>query len=398
MDPLRRLLVVDDVRVDRTIAMHWGQKAGFETWGAAGLSEAEALFADGERFDCVLLDLTLGEEDGLKLLPTLAMYNGGALVVFCSGCDGRVLASSQRLAARLGLHVAGVLKKPLHPQALRTMLERGPGHADFAGEAGRLIDPEALRQAFTAGEVVPWFQPKTCLMSGALIGAEALARWFPPVGQPIPPADFVEVAERSGMGGMLTDIILDQSLRACARWRQSHPELTVAVNVSPLLLNDPDLTRRIERLLRAYDVPPDKLVLEITEGRAIPDTARAAEILTRLRIWGVSLAVDDFGTGHSSLLALARMPFNELKIDKAFVGSAAKNAESLKIVTAVASLGRGLGLKVIAEGVETVEVAALLRDTGCHIGQGWLYGRAASPAAFEALVGAARDCPAEPVG
>ncbi len=398
MDPVRRLLVVDDVRVDRAIAMHWGQKAGFETWGAAGVSEAEALFADGERFDCVLLDLTLGEEDGLKLLPTLALHNGGALLVFCSGCDSRVLASSQRLAARLGLHVAGVLKKPLHPQALRAILEGGPGHAVFAGAAGQLVDPDDLRQAFTAGAVVPWFQPKTSLITGGLVGAEALARWIPDFGRPIPPADFVEVAERNGMSGLLTDLIIDQSLRACARWRRSRPELTVAVNVSPLLLNDPDLTRRIERLLRAHDVPPDKLVVEITEGRAIPDTARAVEILTRLRIWGVNLAVDDFGTGHSSLLALARMPFNELKIDKAFVSSAASNAESLKIVTAVASLGRGLGLKVIAEGVETAEVATLLRDTGCHIGQGWLYGRAASPAAFEALVGAACSTPAEPVG
>ena len=391
MDSFRRLLGGDDARVDRTIAIHSGQKAGYETWGAAGLREAEALFADGERFDCVLLDLTLGAEDGLKLLPTLALHNSGALVVFCSGCDGRVLASSQRLAARLGLRVAGVLKKPLRPQDLRAVLENGPRLADLAAGANRPVDPEVLRQAINAGEVVPWFQPKASLTSGATVGAEALARWTPPGGQPVPPVDFVEVAERSGLSAVLTDSILDQSLRACATWRRSRPGYTVAVNMSPLLLNDPDLTRRIERLLRAHDVPPGNLVIEMTEGRAIPDTARAAEILTRLRIWGVNLAVDDFGTGHSSLLALARMPFNELKIDKAFVSSANSDAESLKIVTAVAALGRGLGLEVVAEGVETTEVAALLRETGCHTGQGWLYGRAVPAAAFEALIAPTRQ-------
>jgi EAL domain-containing protein (putative c-di-GMP-specific phosphodiesterase class I) len=125
------------------------------------------------------------------------------------------------------------------------------------------------------------------------------------------------------------------------------------------------------------------LVIEITETNGIPDTPRAIEILTRLRIRGVNLAIDDFGTGHSSLLSLVRMPFNEMKIDQAFVRDAVSNRDARKVVRASASLGRELGLKVVAEGVETEVIGQLVTEAGCDIGQGWLYGRAAPPELFQ---------------
>jgi EAL domain-containing protein (putative c-di-GMP-specific phosphodiesterase class I) len=124
--------------------------------------------------------------------------------------------------------------------------------------------------------------------------------------------------------------------------------------------------------------------VEITETNGIPDTPCAMEILTRLRIRGVNLAVDDFGTGHSSLLSLVRMPFNEMKIDPAFVADAISNRDARKVVRASASLGRELGLKVVAEGVETEAMARLVQDAGCQVGQGWLYGRAVPPEIFQA--------------
>ena len=178
------------------------------------------------------------------------------------------------------------------------------------------------------------------------------------------------------MAAALTDMMLDRALLACARWRHKRPDCWVAVNVSPLLLDDPGLTDRIEQKLRQHGVPPGALVLEITESNGIPDTPCAMEILTRLRIRGVNLSVDDFGTGHSSLLSLVRMPFNEMKIDQAFVRDAISNRDARKVVRASASLGRELGLKVVAEGVETEAMARLVQDAGCHVGQGWLYGRA----------------------
>jgi EAL domain-containing protein (putative c-di-GMP-specific phosphodiesterase class I) len=131
--------------------------------------------------------------------------------------------------------------------------------------------------------------------------------------------------------------------------------------------------------------------VEITESSGIPDTPIAVEILTRLRIRGVNLALDDFGTGHSSMLSLVRMPFNEMKVDQAFVCDSVDNLDARKVVRASASLGRELGLKVVAEGVESEAIASVMRDAGCHIGQGWLYGRAVPSEAFTAQLGFAPD-------
>ncbi|OIQ63052.1 cyclic di-GMP phosphodiesterase YahA [mine drainage metagenome] len=208
-----------------------------------------------------------------------------------------------------------------------------------------------------------------------------------PDGRLIPPDAFVPIAEQNGLAAALTDAILDQSLHASARWRELRPDCKVAVNLSPLLLDDPAVTDRIEHALRKHNVPAGALVLEITETNGIPDTPRAMEILTRLRIRGVNLAVDDFGTGHSSLLSLVRTPFNEMKIDQAFVREALTNRDSRKVVRASASLGRELGLTVVAEGVETGDIAELVTEAGCHIGQGWLYGRAVPPEIFQAELG-----------
>jgi EAL domain-containing protein (putative c-di-GMP-specific phosphodiesterase class I)/CheY-like chemotaxis protein len=378
------LLVVDDQRVDRAIATHAATQAGFQATGAANIGEVRGLLEKGDRFDFVLLDLSLGSEDGLEVLPLIARFNSSAVLVLASGFDGRILAASQRLASSAGLLVAGVLRKPILPTALQRLLRQAPAGHTATGDAAQPIPPEQLRLALAAGQIKPWFQPKVSLATGTIVGGEALARWVRPDGRSVPPAAFVPVAEQCGMIGELTDTILDHALIACARWRARRPDCWVAVNLSPLLLDDPALPGRIDQKLQSHGVPPGALVVEITEGNGIPDTPCAIEILTRLRIRGVNLSIDDFGTGHSSLLSLVRMPFNEMKIDQAFVRDAVHNRDSRKVVRASASLGRELGLNVVAEGVETEVMAQLVADAGCHVGQGWLYGRAVPPEIFEA--------------
>jgi EAL domain-containing protein (putative c-di-GMP-specific phosphodiesterase class I)/CheY-like chemotaxis protein len=383
----KQLLVVDDQRLDRAIATHAATQVGFKVTGAASIGETRNLLEAGARFDFLVLDLSLGTEDGLEVLPLIARFNPTAIVVLASGFDGRVMASSQRLASSLGLLVAGVLRKPILPTALQRILRQAP-HALTHGADNTLAIPlEHIRHAIAAGQIRPWFQPKTCLTTGAVVGAEALARWVKPDGTWIPPNAFIHLAEQSGLAAELTNAMLDQALHACALWRHTRPDCGVAVNVSPLLLDDPGITDRIEQALQKHSVPSGALVLEITEGNGTPDTPCAIEILTRLRIRGVHLAVDDFGTGHSSLLSLVRMPFNEMKIDQAFVRESLTNRDSRKVVRASASLGRELGLTVVAEGVETEEIAQLVREAGCHIGQGWLYGRAVPPEIFQAEMG-----------
>lgn len=381
------LLVIDDQRLDRAIAMHAGTRAGLKATGAGTIEEARSLFEQGSRFDFIVLDLSLGEEDGLEALPLIAAHSKSAVVIFASGFDIRVLAASQRLATSLGLQVGGVLRKPIMPAVLIDLL-RTRAAAPLADKnvAAEQLQPDQIRLALESGAIRPWFQPKQSLHTGGIVGSEALARWLRPDGTLVPPASFVPIAEAAGMALDFTLAVLGQSLRACAQWRLARPDCWVAVNLTPLLLTNASLPDRIDECLKTHGVPPSALVLEITESAAIPDTPQAMEILTRLRIRGISLSIDDFGTGHSSLLALVRMPFNEMKIDQTFVREALTNSDSRKVVRASASLGRELGLNVVAEGVETQHMADLVQEAGCDVGQGWLYGRAMPLEAFEQVL------------
>jgi EAL domain-containing protein (putative c-di-GMP-specific phosphodiesterase class I)/CheY-like chemotaxis protein len=381
-----RLLVVDDQRLDQAIASHAAKQAGVRATGVGSIKETRDLFESGVRFDFVVLDLSLGAEDGLEVLPLIARFNPGAVVILASGFDGRVLAASERLASGLGLLVAGALRKPILPTALQRLLRQEPQARSTGGYTASAIPPAHIRLAIAERRIVPWFQPKISLATGSVVGAEALARWVRADGTSVAPADFIPVAEQNGLIAELTDAILDQALAACARWRVRRPDCLVAVNISPLGLDDTCLTNRIEQQLQVHNVPPGALVLEITESNGIPDTPRAIEILTRLRIRGVNLSVDDFGTGHSSLLSLVRMPFNEMKIDQAFLRGALTSRDARKVVRASASLGRELGLNVVAEGVETAAIERLAEDAGCHVSQGWLYGRAVPAEVFRAAL------------
>ncbi len=378
------LLVIDDQRLDRVIATHAGMRAGLQATGVGAIAEARCLFEQGLHFDFIVLDLSLDQEDGLDALPLIAKFNKSAIVLFVSGFDIRVLVASQRIAASLGLQAGGVLRKPVLPAVLIDLLRpHQPARSPDRAAAPAVLQPQELRQALECGAIQPWFQPKISLLTGRIVGTEALARWTKPDGSLLLPASFISLAEQSGFAAELTSTILGQSLQACAHWRRTRPDCWVAVNLTPLLLTDPSLPDQIDEQLRIHGVPPSALVLEITEGSAVPNTPRAMEILTRLRIRGIGLSIDDFGTGHSSLLSLVRLPFNEMKIDQAFVREALNDSDSRKVVRASASLGRELGLKVVAEGVETEQMAQLVTEAGCDVGQGWLYGRAMPAAAFE---------------
>lgn len=248
-----------------------------------------------------------------------------------------------------------------------------------------------LASALERGAIQTAFQPKVALATGALIGVEALARWTDDALGSVPPQRFIPMAERSGLIGRLTLCVLRQSLETCARLRARHPHATVAVNISPVLLGDSRLPDQISALLDDAALHPSALVAEITETRPLGNIARANEVMTELRLRGVGCAIDDFGTGHANLLSLLRMPFTELKIDRSFVARAEGAPEARKIVRATIRLAQELGLRVVAEGIETDAVEALLREDGCDEGQGYRYGRPMAPSILlDALEGGGR--------
>ncbi|HYI39445.1 MAG TPA: EAL domain-containing protein [Allosphingosinicella sp.] len=231
-----------------------------------------------------------------------------------------------------------------------------------------------LRCALADGEIVPHFQQVMDLATGKIIGFEALARWRHPTRGMIPPDTFIPLAEDIGIIDQVTFSMLHSACSAARDW----PDSTwLAVNVSPVQLDDPWLAARLLAILSEAGFPAGRLVVEVTENAVIEDIMKAQDIFTSLQNAGVRIALDDFGKGYSSLYHLRELKFDHLKIDRSFIHSM-DCSESAKIVSAVAGLGKSMGMPVTAEGVETLAEAEALRELGCEHAQGYLFGKALS--------------------
>jgi PAS domain S-box-containing protein len=231
---------------------------------------------------------------------------------------------------------------------------------------------DQVRAGLRNEEFIPFFQPVVTLHTGEVAGVEVLARWQHGSLGIVPPAAFIATAEQEGLIGELTAMVMEKAFTAArmvagAQW--------LALNISPHLLRDLALPKRLREASEAAAFPLNRVVIEITESALVEHLEDAQTILRELKAQGCRLALDDFGTGYSSLLHLQSLPFDELKVDRSFVGSMTERRESRKIVSAVVGLGQSLGLATIAEGVETDEQAELLLLLGCEMGQGWLFGR-----------------------
>ncbi|MFJ8581509.1 putative bifunctional diguanylate cyclase/phosphodiesterase [Micromonospora sp. NPDC093277] len=242
-------------------------------------------------------------------------------------------------------------------------------------DLGRLTLGGELPRAVADHEFNVNFQPIVDLASGEVIGAEALARWHHPVHGVIDPLRFLEAVERSGLLPAFADAILDQALIAAGTWRDAGFDLPVSVNVSPRSLLDARFPGAVLARLRAHDLPPDRLVLELTETLTLSQLDVVDRVLSRLRDSGVRLALDDFGTGYSSLSLLSRIPVHELKIDRSFVSVMESATEAAAVIRSTLDLGRSLDLVVVAEGVENEPQRRALWELGCAAGQGHLFAR-----------------------
>jgi EAL domain-containing protein (putative c-di-GMP-specific phosphodiesterase class I) len=236
-----------------------------------------------------------------------------------------------------------------------------------------------LRRALENKELVLFYQPKADIRTGHVTGVEALVRWQHPEHGLTFPDEFIPLAEHTGLIRPLTLYVLNEALKQCYEWNQQGIELSVAVNLSVRNLLDMELANDIERLLETWSVDPSMLKLEITENTIMVDPPRALEVLTRLRDIGVGLSIDDFGTGYSSLSYLKRLPVDEIKIDRSFVMNMPSSENDQQIVRSTVDLGRNLGLKVVAEGVETKDIWRDLATLGCDVAQGYYLTRPIPP-------------------
>ena len=231
---------------------------------------------------------------------------------------------------------------------------------------------DQLRAGLQNDAFVPFFQPVVTLRTGDVAGVEVLARCLDKTLGVIPPGDFIATAEQEGLIGDLTAMVIDKAFTAAKVLPSSQ---WMAVNISPHLLRDLRLPKRIREAAESSGFPLDRIVVEITESALVDHLGHAQTIAAELKAQGCRLALDDFGTGYSSLLHLQSLPFDELKVDRSFVGSMMERRESRKIVSAVVGLGQSLGMATVAEGVETEDQAEMLLMLGCEMAQGWLFGR-----------------------
>jgi diguanylate cyclase (GGDEF)-like protein len=262
--------------------------------------------------------------------------------------------------------------------------EHSPRKLALVGELRSVIEHEGLEMHY---------QPKVDMASGRVIGVEALVRWPHPAEGLVPPDEFVPIAERTGLIGPMTDFVLRTALTECRQWRDRGNNLSVAVNLSARSLLDSDLVDDIARALTLSGVEPSRLVLEITETSVMSDAEYAMRVLNRLSSMGCTLAIDDFGTGYSSLSYLKRLPVDEVKIDKSFVLNMQDDENDAVIVRSIIDLARNLGLRVVAEGVETESAWDALVAMGCDIAQGYYISRPLPSAALSAWLTTVRAIP-----
>ncbi|WP_323989215.1 putative bifunctional diguanylate cyclase/phosphodiesterase [Pseudomonas canadensis] len=245
----------------------------------------------------------------------------------------------------------------------------------------------AIRQALEREEFVLHYQPKLDLKSGRIVGAEALIRWFQPRSGWVSPADFIPVAEDSGLIVRLTQWVLRQACEQAQAWRaMGLAPLCISVNISAIDFRQRDFVDNLATLLKQTGLPPTQLELEITESVLMQNVDETVDILNRIKAMGVRLALDDFGTGYSSLSYLRRFPIDVLKIDQSFVHGLKVNSQDEQLISAIIGMGKSLDLNIVAEGVETVEQLKFLQTQLCEEGQGYLFSKAVPSKDFARLL------------
>jgi EAL domain-containing protein (putative c-di-GMP-specific phosphodiesterase class I) len=259
-------------------------------------------------------------------------------------------------------------------------------HVDAEALERRLVLMGELDQALVRGEIEVHYQPKLALATDRVASAEALVRWRHPTRGMIRPDLFIPLAEQADRIGALTLHVLARAVADLAAWRARGHDVSVAINLSAMLIAEPAFSAAVDTLLDAGTVPADRLIFEVTESATLADPERAAAQLRHFRAKGVAISMDDYGTGQSTLTYLRELPLSELKIDRSFVQHAHLNPGDALMVRSTIDLAHGLGLKVVAEGIEEPGCLALLRDAGCDLVQGYLIGRPMAADAFVATL------------
>lgn len=368
--------------------------------------------------DQLLLEIARRIRYSIRMRDTLARPGGDEFVVLAASCGATdAIALAEKLLAVIREPVTiggrevrvsvslGIARYDGHdplPGDLLRNADTAMNHARAQGRNGYSVFASSmsddaqkelqlvqdLRRAEERGELVLYYQPKFSAEDKRMIGAEALLRWRHPVLGLVPPGDFIPLAEKTGLIFQIGRWALEEACRQMSAWRdEGHTDWAISVNLSAQQFNHPGLIEMVRAALDRNGLEPGYLTLEITESTAMSDADASLAILQILHEMGVRISIDDFGTGYSSLLYLKRLPASELKIDRGFVRDLTHDTEDAAIIEAIVALGRTLDLKIVAEGVETLEQQEFLTRLGCTALQGYLLGRPMPAEQFNETLG-----------
>jgi len=337
-----------------------------------------------EPIDIVISDLDMPTMDGMELIRHLGEQQSVGSVIVTSGLDPTLINSVETMARAYGIDLLGGIEKPVTQPKLGRLFKRFllEGASKQVGDSGPTFTLDEIREGIEALEFYPYYQPKVEIATGRVVGAEALVRWLHPKHGVILPAHFIPQIEEADLVDDLTWNILAGAATHCRRLREHGFDMSVAVNLSLKSLTNTGIAERVMEILRGAGIEPCHIILEVTETAAISNVGHVLENLARLRMKGLGLAIDDYGTGYSSMQQLSRIPFTELKIDRSFVADAARQERLKVMVSASLDMTRKLGLKSVAEGVENRTDWELLVRLKCDIAQGYFI---AKPMPYEAL-------------
>lgn len=342
-------------------------------------SALDVLSSSCHRFDIVLCDMQMKDIDEMEFIYHAAHCNVGGFILMSAVKDA-LFYSEQIIAEGRGSPVLGILHRAMDTGCLQHLLSSylatnaaAPSHTE------KPWLPQWTRNdlvaALNGNQFEPYFQPKIDLDTGMPTCVEILARWHHPDLGILPPSQFIELMEQHRVIDQLTGSLLVQSLSCAKQCAAQGNDIGFAINVSPITLQDARTPSRVGALVKECGLCPEQITIEVTETASSKRFTAVLESLTRLRMQGFEISVDDFGMGYSSLQLLSQMPFTELKIDRSFVSDVSSRAKSIAILESVVHLAGKLSLRTVAEGIETTDELQFIRSLGVGTGQGFLLGR-----------------------
>ncbi|WP_076415302.1 EAL domain-containing protein [Shewanella sp. UCD-KL12] len=394
MNSITKILVIEDDPfqqqvISKILSRLTSAKIILTDNGIAALNQLD----NGLVPELILCDLNMPHMDGVELLRCLSERQLQCPITLISAADEDVVTSVIKMAHSYGLNRVTNICKPVTAKQLTETLKLqmlAPMSSPKEKLAYQPTESE-LYQGLQNGEFIAYFQPHLSAKTDRITGAEALVRWQHPIHGLLSPYYFLDTLMKVGLSSILTEVITKQAVFACKSWHQAGFNLNISVNVAQSDLDKQDFTDNLLRLLNKCKLPNKYLTLEITETELSSNIGTLLNTVSRLRLNGIKISIDDFGTGHSSLKQLIDTPFSELKIDQSFTKNMLTSHKHMAAVKFSLMLAKQLELKSVAEGVESIEQKQKLKELGCDILQGYLISKPVAETDFSHLLERTRD-------